>query len=238
MLSGLKDIDREILKHIDDSELLNVCTINRKFWYEVCDDNFIRRRLRKYPDIEKHKNENDTWKEYFLTVIYYVSKIKLFGVEYKSGNFKNQYYLLKSWDSNEQIIKSKALKYASTLGHINVVKYLVKDGVNMHADNEAALRYSSENGHFTLVKYLVEHGADVHAINDESLKWASEWDHLEVVKYLIESGVDIHSNEDYAVRWASENNHLPLVKWLVENGADIHAKHDYAFKWANIKRKF
>ena len=242
MLSGLKDIDREILKHIDDTELLNVCTINRKFWYEICDDNFIRRRLMKYPDVEKYKNSGDSWKQFFLTVVYYVSRMKE-SKEYKSGNFKNQYHLTKHYPgfSNEKGldgIPDKSLKFASIMGHFDVIKYLVKDGADIHANSEAALRYASEKGHLEIVKYLVGQGADVHAVNDDALKYASEWGHLEVVKYLIESGVDIHSDEDYAVRWASENGHLPLVKWLVENGADIHAKTDYALKWANINENF
>ena len=61
-LSGLKDVDREVLKHVDDKELLRVCTIDRNTWNEVCDDNFLRRRLSKYPDIEKYKLENESWK--------------------------------------------------------------------------------------------------------------------------------------------------------------------------------
>ena len=31
-LSGLKDVDREILKHVDDKLLLRICGINRKTW--------------------------------------------------------------------------------------------------------------------------------------------------------------------------------------------------------------
>ena len=39
-LSGLKDIDREILKYVDDKELLKICSVDKKTWNEVCDDNF------------------------------------------------------------------------------------------------------------------------------------------------------------------------------------------------------
>ena len=57
MLSGLKDVDREILKHVDDKELLKICSIDKKKWNEVCDEHFLKRRLMKYPGIEKYKKE-------------------------------------------------------------------------------------------------------------------------------------------------------------------------------------
>lgn len=40
-----------------------------------------------------------------------------------------------------------------------------------------------------VVKYLVEHGADVHAKDDYALRWSARNDHLEVVKCLVEHGV-------------------------------------------------
>jgi hypothetical protein len=61
-LSGLKDIDREVLKHIGDKELLKICSVDKKTWNEVCDDNFLMRRLtNKYPGIEKYKKEKENW---------------------------------------------------------------------------------------------------------------------------------------------------------------------------------
>ena len=61
-LSGLKDIDREILKYVDDGELLKICSVDKKMWNEVCDDNFLKRRLSQYPGIEKYKGQK-SWKK-------------------------------------------------------------------------------------------------------------------------------------------------------------------------------
>ena len=94
-ISGLKDIDREVLKHVDDEKLLKICAINRKTWNEVCDDAFLRRRITsKYSGIEKFKDENESWKQFFLRFIYYTSKMREKGAEYISGDFKKQYDLL------------------------------------------------------------------------------------------------------------------------------------------------
>ena len=70
-LSGLKDTDREILNYIRDDELLKICTINRKTWNEVCDENFLRRRLNRHPGVEQYKKENEKWRQFFLRFVYY-----------------------------------------------------------------------------------------------------------------------------------------------------------------------
>ena len=52
-LSGIRDVDREILSKVDDKELLKACSIDKYTWKNVCDDAFLRRRLlSKYPEIE------------------------------------------------------------------------------------------------------------------------------------------------------------------------------------------
>ena len=41
-----------------------------------------------------------------------------------------------------------------------------------------------KNGHLEVVKFLIEHGADVHVFNDWALACAAKNGHLEVVKCL------------------------------------------------------
>ena len=45
-------------------------------------------------------------------------------------------------------------RIASKYGHLEVVKYLVSNGANIHAQNDWALILASENGHLEVVKYL------------------------------------------------------------------------------------
>ena len=47
-----------------------------------------------------------------------------------------------------------------------------------------ALRLASGKGKLEVVKYLVSKGADIHAENDMALRWASRMDRLDVVNYL------------------------------------------------------
>lgn len=85
------------------------------------------------------------------------------------------------------------LKYIGEWKNVEVMKYLIKHGADVHADNDYAIRYSAINGYLEVVKYLIEHGADVHADNDFALRCSVEMGNLEVVKYLLEQGADVHA---------------------------------------------
>ena len=91
-LTGLKDLDREVLLKLDDIELLKACSIDKYTWETVCDDDFLRRRLRKYSEIEKYKKENETWKNFFLRATRDIAFMEE-RHEYTSGDFHRQYEL-------------------------------------------------------------------------------------------------------------------------------------------------
>ena len=233
-LTGIKDVDREILKYVDDKELLEICTINKKTWNEVCDDAFLRRRLlNKYLGIEKYKSDRETWKQFLLTAIYYISKLEEeFSFSYSSGDFKKQYTLLNIYKGGE------LLYTAAGEGELEIIKYLVSKGLDIHYENNYAFQEASEKGHLEIVKYLLEHGADIHADDDYALIFASVCGHLEVVKYLVEHRANIHANDDDSVISASGSGHLEIVKYLLDHGANIHATREKPLRDAITYGKF
>ena len=91
---------------------------------------------------------------------------------------------------------NKALRYAAQSGHLDMVKLLVENGINIYADNEWALQVAAQNGHLEVVKFLVEHGADIHVDNDWSLRMAVQQGYLEVVKFLMEHKANIHIHDN------------------------------------------
>ena len=212
-LSGLKDIDREVLKHMDDKDLLKICSVNRKTWNEVCDDNFLRRRLMKYPEIEKYKKENESWKEFFLRVLYYVSKMQEeFEFKYTEGDFKNQYILLKK-SAKKRYTKDELLNKASE-GELSIVKYSLERGADIHNNQDSALRIAAANGKLNIVIFLVNSGANIHANHESALLNASVYGHLDVVKFLISSGADLDSNYDTILSWTEGLGHEEVAKYL------------------------
>ena len=102
-------------------------------------------------------------------------------------------------------------------GNLEKIKELVDKG----ADKQEALDCSAENGYLEVVKYLVSLGADIHEENEYALYLSAQYGHLEVVKYLVSLGADIHADNEYALRWSAGNGHLEVVKYLIEQGANV-----------------
>lgn len=227
MLSGLKDVDREILSNVSDKELLTVCSLNKKFYHDVCDDNLLLRRLSKYPGIEQYKEKNETWKRFFLNVIYYVSKMKeKHDFDYTEGDFRKQYDLLSSIDKNH------LLRNAAYYGYLDLVKYSLNKGADIHYSEDAALRYASDRGHLQIVKYLIDKGANINANHGYSIRWASRIGYFDIVKFLIEKGANIHLNKDDALLGAIIEGHVDIVKYLVEHGVYSDSVNDIALRYA------
>lgn len=207
-LSGIKDVDREILNKLDDKDLLIACSIDKYTWKNVCDDAFLKRRLlAKYPKIEQFKKENESWKAFFLRVITYISLMRE-----KFRRYKNYDYieLFKDYKTNINLI----LNETSKLGELNYVKWSLKEGADIHSGLEAPLMYAIDGGQLEIVKYLAEHGADIHAGNDHALIEASRNRHLEIVKYLVEHGANIHAYDNEALKYAKYYGHSEIEEYL------------------------
>lgn len=84
-------------------------------------------------------------------------------------------------------IHNALLNWTANINDLSLVKLLIKNGVDLHVDNDYVLRSSCETGLTTIVKYLIKKGANISADNNYSLKWSVRNCHLKVVKLLLES---------------------------------------------------
>jgi ankyrin repeat protein len=57
-------------------------------------------------------------------------------------------------------------------GRFETVKLLLKNGVDIHADDDYCIRWTSYFGHTETVKFL-EKGVDIHAKDDQAIQDAS-----------------------------------------------------------------
>ena len=231
-LTGIRDLDREIVNKLSDMDLLNMCSLNKTYWERVLNDDYFRLRTENgFPETVHYKdyvNKNEgkrkerkgrvrTWKNHYLTIVKYID---LLQTEYE--------YIYKNLDKSPELLylarrlvsnyiaysKEEALIVASKDGNLPVVKYLVENGADITYSENDAVIYASEKGHLPVVKYLVENGADITAQDNHALREASGSGRLPVVKYLVEHGADITDKNNEALRWASKNGHLPVVEYL------------------------
>ena len=97
-----------------------------------------------------------------------------------------------------------------------------------------ALMVASSMGYLDIVKYLVEHGAiidDQDIGGDTALMISSYNGYLDVVKYLIEKGADIslkNKLEETALDGALESGRINMISYLHNIGAKSYR---YFYKW-------
>ena len=208
-ITGLKDLDREILKHVDDKDLLRVCSVDRRMWNQVCDEAFLKRRMNKYNGIEKYKKEDESWKSFFARCSFYIIEMReKYQFNYSDGDFQKQYNILKN--SGPFTLLAEASRC-----HVSLVKYALEKGINVHYNDDEALRLACSTGQLDIVKYLLKSGADFNVANSAPFFVASFYGHLDVVKFLVDSGVDINA-EVYrrSIKWANSNQHFEVVNYL------------------------
>jgi hypothetical protein len=121
---------------------------------------------------------------------------------------------LKEKNVNLRVGYDNALLWAARNGHLEIIKFLVKNGANVNARNDYALRWAAIYGHLEVCQFFVKNGANVNARNDSALRWAAEKGHLEVCQFLVQNGANVHTDDDSALRSAAENDHFEVVEYL------------------------
>jgi len=99
-------------------------------------------------------------------------------VQYQVGDLiENKYLVLASYS---KLVNKKELYVVYDFKTKQKCEYLGNE-INY---NWNYLCWAAERGHLEVVKYLIENGANIHAADDYALRWAAYNGHLEIVKYL------------------------------------------------------
>ncbi|XP_036917823.1 ankyrin repeat and KH domain-containing protein 1 isoform X9 [Sturnira hondurensis] len=125
---------------------------------------------------------------------------------------------------------STPLMEASQEGHLELVKYLLAAGANVHATTatgDTALAYACENGHTDVADVLLQAGADLEHESEGGrtpLMKAARAGHLCTVQFLISKGANVNrataNNDHTVVSLACAGGHLAVVELLLAHGAD------------------
>ncbi|KAJ3279991.1 hypothetical protein HK104_001014 [Borealophlyctis nickersoniae] len=161
--------------------------------------------------------------------------------------------------------KECCLIWAAKKGHLEVVRWVLQSGADVHAKDDAALRAAAGKGHLDVVRLLLASGANVHAHHDMAFLSAVKEGHLEMVRLLWESGDGVQAvtshiallaaasrgrlemvsllldfgagrhTLDQAFIRAAEEGHVEVVRLLLHAGANVHSDNDSAFHRAAQK---
>ena len=131
------------------------------------------------------------------------------------------------------------LMHASSEGHIEAVKFLIKSGADVNYvsggrkiySNRTALVLAAAEGNNDIIELLIENGAKVNLEGAKSpIIYAAEEASLETIKLLENHGLDIHFKNEYGVTTliqASGGGNLEVAKYLIEQKVDLEAESEY-----------
>ena len=170
-------------------------------------------------DVEVNHAENNGWTALHLTV-----ELKLPGVV--------QVLIDAGADVEAQDTDGLSpLLFASSSGHLDIVKMLVEAGAVCVTNNNDAtcLMLASHSGHTETVRFLAGlKDVDVNQVHEKdgftALHCAGQQGRGDVVEVLIDAGADIEAKNDVGrspLLFASSSGHLDIVKMLVKAGAGV-----------------
>ena len=137
--------------------------------------------------------------------------------------------------------RGTALHSASFEGHLQVVRHLLRHGVDVNVrntENSTSLVFASWQGHCDVVQCLLDHDADLELRDqwqNSPLTLAACYRHVDVVRLLLEHNADVNSqNQDgYTPLHNTMRNdrfiadRSQIVRLLLKNGANANARDEY-----------
>ncbi|KAK9396776.1 Ankyrin repeat domain 17 [Crotalus adamanteus] len=121
-----------------------------------------------------------------------------------------------------------ALTLACCGGFLEVSDFLIKAGADIELGCSTPLMEAAQEGHLELVKYLLAAGANVHAITatgDTALTYACENGHTDVADVLLQADADLeHESEGgrTPLMKAARAGHVCTVQFLISKGANVN----------------
>jgi hypothetical protein len=224
-----KNVYEYLINFADDRTILNMLSVNRKF----SDDAFFKRVIkRKYPLLVTFKKDGESWRQFFVNMTYYISKLQEdFDIPYIPGSDPEKFYgqnlFLKKIPKERNIEEMKnsiiAIE-AAKRGNLDIVKLAVKRGLGIGIKKflgytinnfNPVLEHSASHGHLDIVKYAIDNGADD---LDNAMYYAAREGQLSIVKFLVDKGAD---NFKSSIESAAELGQFKVVKFLVEISGGI-----------------
>lgn len=184
-----KDTYLYLTQFADDRTILNMLSVNKKYNNEQ----FFKQVMeRKYPLLIEFKKPEQSWKQFFISMVYCISKIEeTHGIPY----YPVEGYNPKRYCNRpKQYILNRIMRIAAINGQIDIIKLMIEKGAN---DFNNTMVEAASGGHIDIVKLMIQQGATDFAL---AMIMASDGGHKDIVELMIEKGV---TDFDLAIAKAS-----------------------------------
>jgi ankyrin repeat protein len=127
-----------------------------------------------------------------------------------------------------------SLYLASSSGKLDVARFLIERGADIHTNDDNPLHSASQNGHLDVMQMLIDIGIAIdirNRIQMTPLALSSTKGKVEVARFLIERGADVTVRDNNGCQWsplhfASGNGHLDMARLLLDRGVDANIRRD------------
>jgi len=137
--------------------------------------------------LTKHKGER-TWSEYYINDLRRYKQLsdKILSPDFYNEIVKNgRLDILMILDLKH--LYKEYIEYlifsALSNKYLDIAEYLIKN-----TDVNWILRIASREGDLNVIKFALEHGADIHVMNDHPVRVAYRRRHMDIVDYLVSQG--------------------------------------------------
>jgi len=238
-LTGIKDTELIIMAKLNDKDLLNYCIANKTILKTCYDESFWRNRfiskfdLKDKEPLSKYRKPNQTWRDFYLMMIYYIDKYSTSSFLFRKGcGNGNLALVVHAMNTNlkNDLNYDRALKSVAEGEYYDIVKYLVK---NKKGDPSDVLNWLCAYAPLDVIEFVVEDANLNVSYNDDlPLRWASKRQRLDVIDYLLKKGANINANNGEILKWPSKFGNFKLVKYLVSQGAKTNPETNLPLKEA------
>ena len=136
-------------------------------------------------------------------------------------------------------------KYSSDKSNFEVLKLMIKNGVNINEKNGCgatalmyAIHYFNNGDDIEVIKYLIENGANIGDKDNDTWTpliyaacYSKNDSHLEIIKYLIEKGANINDKRRNGTTllmnvsgYMTKSYNIETIKYLIKCGLSVHDK--------------
>lgn len=129
------------------------------------------------------------------------------------------------------------LSIAARHGHLNILKYLIDHGGDIHHNGDEPFRWAANNGQLDMIRYLLEYCSPDREALHTGFRHGVINGHLNIVRQLISHGVDIYYGEYQPIYWYEDSSNFDTLSYLYIRAGRLHEDFVDVLLWHEYIRR-